>query len=66
MSNNAAKVTFSTVFPNYIPVYTKHFDRKEKNVNNIANIKYITEYITAIAIEEQSKIHWECKLYSSM
>ena len=57
MSNNAAKVTFSTVFPNYIPVYTKHFDRKEKNVNNIANIKYITEYITAIAIEEQSKIH---------
>ena len=36
---------------------TKHFDRKEKNVNSIANIKYITKYITEIAIEEQSKIH---------
>ena len=42
---------------NYIPVYTKYFEMKGKKVNDIANIKYITEYITEIAIEEQSKIH---------
>ena len=42
---------------NYIPVYTKRFEMKEKKVNDIANIKYITEYITEIAIEKQSKIH---------
>ena len=32
MSNNAANATFSlaTVFSNYIPVYTKYFDGKEK------------------------------------
>ena len=37
----------------YIPYKLK---RKEKNVNDIANINYITGYTTEIPIEEQCKI----------